>query len=498
MEPVVVPSSAEPPFIITVDAGTSAVRAGAFDRLGRSIAGLDARRACTVRTTLAGAAEADPDNLFELVCECLDDVLARAGVLVWEVGAVGICTFVGNMMGMDAVGEPATPLLTYADTRSVSQVEGLRADFDEAAVHDRTGCYFHPSYWPAQLRWYAAAEPALFRRVHRWIAFGEYLELRLFGTAAASTSVASWSGLLNRRQLSWDEELLAGMPIGADQLSPLVDAADARCGLRSEFGLRWPALRDVPWFPALGDGATANVGSGCTSPTRAALTIGSTGAVRLITGGDIATVPRGLWCYRVDRRRSLPGGALSEGGNVFAWMRESLRMPDAAALEMAVGQMEPDCHGLTVLPFWAGERSPGWVGHARATVHGLTLATTPVDIWRAGLEAIAYRVALIVELLEGLLPCDGQIVASGGALVTSPAWLQIMADVLGRPVVASEVCEASSRGAALFALEALGALEDVGAVPAFLGRAYDPDGRRRERYASAIERQRALYNRLLG
>jgi gluconokinase len=159
--------------------------------------------------------------------------------------------------------------------------------------------------------------------------------------------------------------------------------------------------------------------------------------------------------------------------------------------------MEPDAHGLTILPFLAGERAPGWAGHARATIHGLSLATTALEILRAGLEAVAYRIAIVFELLRQLLPSEPQIVASGGALLHSPCWLQIMADTLGRPVAVSEVQEASGRGAALLALEALGVLQDLSEAPDFVGPVLDPNLKRHERYLKAIERQKALYEKLI-
>jgi gluconokinase len=159
--------------------------------------------------------------------------------------------------------------------------------------------------------------------------------------------------------------------------------------------------------------------------------------------------------------------------------------------------MEPDAHGLTILPFLAGERAPGWAGHARGTIHGLSLATTPLEILKAGLEAVAYRVAIVFELLRQLLPSEPEIVASGGALLHSPSWLQIMADALGRPVVVSEVQEVSGRGAALLALEALGILKNLNEAPDFIGPVFDPDSRRHERYLTAIERQKTLYEKLI-
>ncbi len=136
-------------------------------------------------------------------------------------------------------------------------------------------------------------------------------------------------------------------------------------------------------------------------------------------------------------------------------------------------------------------------GHARGTIHGLSQATTSLDILRAGLESVAYRIALVFELLRPLLPADPLIVAGGGALLNSPAWLQIMTDVFNRPVAVSGVQEASGRGAALLALESLGSLSDLESAPDFIGTVHYPDERRHERYREAMERQKKLYEKLV-
>lgn len=491
-------AQAESPLILSLDIGTSSVRAAVFDRLGRAVEGLEARQIHEIRTTKEGASETDAELLLDLVWRCIDTVIAQAGHLGEEIRGVAVCTFVGNILGVDRNRRAMAPLITYADTRGDEEAARLRAEFNEAEVHDRTGCRFHPAYLPSFLRWFAKAERDLFNRVSRWVTIGEYLELKLFGEASISYSVASWTGLLDRNRLVWDKPLLTALPIREEQLSPLTDSNVPRQGLLPEFAARWPALRLAPWFPAWGDGATANVGSGCISPERVALTVGTTTAMRAVRYTPVVHVPSGLWCYRVDGRRSLPGGALSEGGSVFAWMKNTLNLRDLSQLEKALASMEPDGHGLTVLPFLAGERSPGWAGHARATLHGLSQATTPLDILRAGLESVAFRIALVFDLLRRLLPGDPEIVASGGALLGSPAWLQIMTDVLNRPVAVSAVQEVSGRGAALLALEALGALADLGRAPDFIGEVHEPDERRHEIYGEAMERQERLYEKLVG
>ena len=130
-----------------------------------------------------------------------------------------------------------------------------------------------------------------------------------------------------------------------------------------------------------------------------------------------------------------------------------------------------------MLPLLAGERSPGWAGDATGSIAGLHLSTTPLDILRASLEGVAYRFALIAQGICTETDCSHRFIASGGGLLNSPAWLQIFADVLGRPVVASAEPEATSRGAALLALEALKAVPSVEAVPSEDGRVYEAEFR---------------------
>lgn len=491
----------EPPLILALDIGSSSVRAVLYDRAGRVVNGITAQERYALRTAADGTSEDDADAALERAARCIDGVLRRAGPPAAQIGAVAVDTLVANILAVDAAGRPLTPLVTYADTRCDADAAALRAALDEAEVHERTGCLLRAGYWPAQLAWFRRTQPQVWQAAARWITLGEYLELRLFGRCRASYSAASWAGLLDRRRLGWDAPLLGLLGVAPGQLSPLADGDEPLAGLAGEVAARWPALRDVPWFAAVGDGAAANVGSGCTGHDRIALTVGTTGAVRAMrdeAAAPVAAVPPGLWCYRVDRRHALLGGATSEGGNLYAWVRSIANLGAPAEVEAALAAFPPDGHGLTVLPFLAGERSPGWAGNVRATIDGLSLATTPIAILRAGLEAVAYRFAAIEQRMCARPGCTHRLIASGGALLGSPAWMQIFADVVGRPVVASLEPEATSRGAALLALRGLGALPSFADAPAADGRVFEPDAGRHAVYQAAIARQQNLYDRLIG
>ncbi len=278
------------------------------------------------------------------------------------------------------------------------------------------------------------------------------------------------------------------MNVDVERFSPLVDFSDTIDALKPAWKDRWPQLADARFCPAIGDGAAANIGSGCDTPDRIALTIGTTGAMRMVVDPSIQRVPSGLWLYRVDSARGLLGGATTEGGSLFAWLSQTLQLPPAAELEAELLQRAPTAHGLTVLPFIGGERAPGWNEAARGTFSGVSMHTDAVDLVQASLESIAYRFALIHGRIKAHLPADSHqtIIASGGALLQSPAWMQIMADVLGQPVVALEESELTSRGVALLALEALGEIERPSDLPPATGKIYEPDAIRHSVHQEAL------------
>jgi gluconokinase len=482
--------------VLALDVGTSSCRASLYDTRGRRVAGGAAQVGYQATTTADGGAELDPERLFEQVCSAIGEEIAQAPT---PVVGVATTTFWHSLMGVDADGRALTPVYLWLDARSRTEMDRLRGELDEQAVHARTGCVLHWSYWPAKLAWLRRTQPELTARVRRWVSFGEFALERLTGLRGVSVSMASGTGLFDQFSLDWDRDLLETIGVDPACLSPILDESAPHARTKQEFARRWPALRGVPWLAAMGDGACSNVGAGCTTPDRFALMVGTSGAERAIWSPHARfTIPDGAWCYRVDRQRVVLGGALNDGGSLLDWLRRSLRLPSIAQAEADLAAMEPDGHGLTVLPFWGGERSPGWADDARGAVVGLRLHTQTVAILRAALEAVALQFGAIDRRLLEALPASGEVVATGGALLRSPAWMQIVCDVLGRPLLESREREGSSRGVALLALESLGLLPaPLEALAAPVGRRFEPIPRHTERYREAAERQEHLYDALV-
>ena len=490
----------EPPYILALDVGTSSTRALLFDATGNTLPNVLAQRPYTLTISNEGEVSVDPDALVAVVEQTIDDVLEMAGPWATHIGAVAIDTFWHGLMGVDADNRPLTPLILWEDTRPHGAAVELRQQLDEATIHARTGARFHASYWPAKLRWLATQVPDTFARVAQWLSFGEYLYRHFLGRSICSLSMASGTGMLHTRARAWDTELMEVLDVRPEQLPLLGDLHESVQGLTPEYASAWPALRNVPWYPATGDGAAACVGSGCASLENWSVTICTSSAMRVVLPPEQVVPPVGLWLYLIDAKRAVLGGALSEGGNLLSWLDSVLTLPSFADAESLVAALQPDGHGLTILPFIAGERSLGWHANARMTISGIQAHISPADLLRAGMEALAYQLDAVCEQVCQALQIEKTIprmIGSGGALLGSTTLRHIVADTLGVPVYPSRDHEASARGAALLALEAMGILPDVAQVPPHLEPEVQPDAEKHAVYRKAAERQQKLYQALL-
>jgi gluconokinase len=483
--------------VLAVDIGTSGVRASLFDERGLEIDGATVRIQQT-SSEFGELAVTDPEAGFDLVTQTIDALLDQPLRTGAQIPLIAISCYWHSLMGVDTEGSATTPIFGWADTRAAAAVKELRRRFDETAVHARTGCRFHPSYWPAKLLWLRSEDPRAVASTHRWLSFGEYVVQRLSGETDASVSMASGTGLFNQRLLEWDSEIIKALDIPVETLPAISRTGQAFGHLRPEYSARWPVLGEARICPSIGDGAANTIGSGCISRQHAALMIGTSGAMRVLFEGEPPDqLPAALWCYRADRKRVIVGGALSDGGGLYRWIKELLLTNETSeSIEAALETLEPDAPGLTVLPFWAGERSTGWSSEARGAVLGLTSRTLPIEILRAAMEAVAYRFALISQALDDLAP-GATIIASGTALRSSPVWTQIIADVLGRSVTLSEPREASVRGAALLALEGAGKIPGIAGLPVRAEQTFEPNMSRHLRYQEGLKRQQGMYERVI-
>ncbi|MBK9163475.1 MAG: gluconokinase [Acidobacteria bacterium] len=476
--------------ILGLDVGSSSVRGALFDGGGRMLKRTFVKEERRLAATRDGGAEIDAARALRQVVGVIDAVLERAPA--GEVTHVAACTFWHSLLGIDAKGKPTTPVFGWADNRSRGHVAKLRRQLDESAVHQRTGAHFHSSFWPAKLLWLRAEHKDIWRRTARWCSLGDHLQMHFTGEAASDVSMASGTGIFDLRQGIWDAELAGFLKLKPAMLPPFA-AGGMAFPLLPKWRKRWPRLAEARWLPAVADGVANSVGSGCIDEARAALMLGTSGAVRVVLDKPPEKIPDGLWCYRVYARRFILGGAISDGGGLYDRLMQILRVDMSdAAIGKEMAKRGADSHGLTFMPFLAGERSTGYDEFRTGEIRGLTMATDAIDILQAAMESVVYRLAEIFGRLESVCPVR-EVIASGGAITASPVWPQMIADVLGRDIEVNSEPEASLRGAVLLALEKTGKIELTDGLSAIKTRTISSHPTCHAVYQKARKRHRSVY-----
>jgi len=485
----------EKPLILGLDIGSSSIRAALYDGNAVPVPRTSAKIERVIELTSEGGAFLDADEEFTRVAAVVDRVLERSTKLKAETEYVASCAFWHSLVGVDANGKPTTKVLTWADTRSRDYSGRLKKKFNERVVHDRTGAHFHSSYLPAKLSWLRTEFPDVWQRTTQWLSLSDYIALKLFGTPTTSVSMASGTGLFEIRKCEWDSELLKFLKIQPASL-PVIASDGETFRLNRKYAKRWPHLANAKWFQAIADGAADNIGAGCTTKSRAALMVGTSAAMRVAyTGEPPKQIPDGLWCYRIDRKRVIVGGALNDGGNLYQYIKDKFRL--GTNTDELIRLRDTSNDDLIVLPFFFGERSTGYNEDARGAIIGLKPTDDGVDILRAAMEGVAFRLAEIYERLKKVASIS-EIVASGGALSASPVWTQIIADFLGRDLVMNTIAESSSRGAVLLVLESIGKINEIEISSTAKEITVTASKRKFDLYQNARKRRSDFHQQLLG
>ena len=445
--------------VLGVDIGTTSAKAVAFDadarELGRGEAGYP------LLEPEHGQAVQDPAVVVDATLAAIRAATTAAREQGAQIAALSFSGAMHSLVGLDAQGRALTPLVTWGDMRATEQAERLRAEHPE--LHDRTGTPLHPMSPLPKLVWFAEHEAETFSAVRRWAGIKELVVARLTGTWAVDHSVASATGLLNLRELDWDDEALAIAGIDAEALSPLVptthrlqlDAAPA-----ADLGLEGGMALIV----GAADGPLANLGVGAVHHGVAACSIGTSGALRLMVERPAVDPQRRVFCYALLPGHWIVGGAINNGGAVLRWAGEALA-PDLGPhaeghlLELAA-DVPAGSEGLLMLPYLLSERAPHWSTVARGAYVGLTRHHGRGHLVRAALEGVCLQLAVVLASVRDAGNEVDEIRATGG-FARSDLWRQMLADALGMPIGFPAGHEGSAFGAALLAMDALGMVDGL-------------------------------------
>ena len=481
--------------VLGVDIGTTGARAVVFEPSGFQ------RHAESVEYPLEsphpGWAEQEPARVLAAVTDCVRQAAAWCAAEGLVPRALGLSAILHSIIPVDTAGEALAPTIIWADTRSAAEAEQIKRETDPLALYRRVGGPVHPMYSTAKLRWLRANRRDVFDRAASFVGIKEYVLRKWTGAHVADRSVASGTGLYNGQRGAWDGEALAIAGIGADRLPPVIETTDVVPAPRES--LRALGLpEDCRIVAGGGDGVLQTIGTGTVAPGQMVAMVATSGAIRSVVD-SFQTDPLGrTWCYYLAAGKWVVGAAINNAGIVYAWLRDQLSHGgpevELEQLNRWAAEVPAGSNGLLFLPYLAGERSPGWNANARGLLFGLSLAHDYRHISRATLEAVGYRMRSIFEPMEELAGTAREIRAAGG-FIRSPLWLQIVADVLGRPLQLVDSPEASALGAAQLAMLGTGMVsrfEDLSAM-VDVTSTVEPDAQRHALYRRLYEIYQSLY-----
>jgi gluconokinase len=441
-------------YLIGVDIGTTNVKAVALADDGRLLA--RAGRATRTLSPFPGAAEQSPQAVFRQTVDVIRAITAACSGF----GAPAGLTFSGAMHSLIAVDERGRCLTNawlWSDGRASAFYRPLRESETGQEIYRRTGTPIHPMSPFVKLLCLRASYPEVFEKARLFQGIKDFILQGLLAEKICDASLASTTGLLNTVSGQWDEVALHTAGILADLLPRVVSPSSVfRLPEASATRLGLPA--GLPVIPGASDGALANIGSGAAGLDKLAVTIATSAALRLtLTFPHLDTQGR-TFCYRLDDRRFIAGGASNNGSNVLDWLRRNvfhIRRPVSEILSEA-SRIAPGNDGLLFLPYLHGERAPLWDTDAVGACHGLTHRHGRAHLARAAVEGVVLNLRLIADALPQWEACRS-IALSGGA-AQSPLWQRVTADVFERPVEvpSPEAADASALGAVILAREALG------------------------------------------
>jgi gluconokinase len=418
--------------------GTSSARALVLNEDNAApIPGALARHKISTDYGQGGSATLDLHEYVEGLLGCLDE-LQQNGHLE-NIGSIVVSSQWHSIVALDNKGGAVSPVITWADTRAVDL--GLRKSFDEQAFHARTGTWLHRLYWTRRIPWLlSSGSPAAFAGLPDLV-----LE-RLTGERVTSVSIASGTGTLDLARGVYDEEALEIAGVTADKLPQIVPTGWTGT-LSTEYARRWPGLVGVPVHPPTGDGAASNVGTGAYEAGTAAVTVGTSAAVRVVHPIENAPeLPWELWRYRVDDKRAVTGMAFSAAGNLHAWLTDVLRLDSDEPTGVEIGTSD-----AIAIPFMAGTRPPANVPGGSGVYFGLSFDDTPAELLAAALQGASLEIDRGLRALDALFG-DLDVVLGGGGIDASQWWRRCLTATFARPTTVCAEPEVGARGAAAVAL----------------------------------------------
>lgn len=451
----------EKPYLIAIDIGTTSTKVIAFSNESAILSSW--QKGYETFHPTPDRSEQDPEEIFKVLTEGIR-LVQKECKNVGKAKGIVFSAAMHSLICMDEKGMALTPALLWLDNRSAEIAQKLKNSPEGQWFYSQTGTPIHPMSPFLKLLWIKENQRELFDKSYKFIGIKEYIFFRLFDQYLIDISLASATGLFSLHQMQWNKASLDFLGIKESQLSKPV-SIDHREYIAGHWAATLDLPEQTPCIIGASDGCLANLGAGAIGKNTLAVTIGTSGAVRLCIPYKHTDSKMRTFCYLLDEAHWIAGGATNNSAIVMDWLRlcfcAHLSSLDAIQhLEKVAKSIVPGSDGLVFLPYLLGERSPLNRPDAKGVFFGLDSRHGQAHFIRSAMEGVIFALYSIWKALEeeGF---ETENIYAGGGFANSHFWLQMLADVFGKRVYLSESVEHSATGAALVGWKALGKINDL-------------------------------------
>ena len=485
--------------ILGIDLGTSSVKAMLFD----AEQGVIAVRAEEYGVDIAhpGWAQQSPALWWESLVRVLRWLESHYREAYRSVCAVG---YSGQMHGMvltDAKGQPVRPAVIWLDQRADRQLEEIGAVLSEEDMGNVFCNRVSSGFAFPSLLWVREQEPEIFARAAHFLSPKDYIRYKMTGEIGAEVVDASSTTLFATGERDWAWEVIDRFRLPPQMFPKVHESADIAGTVTAQCEAQTGLPAGIPVIYGSGDQPAQSIGNGVIGPGRIISNIGTGGQISAFSSRPAydKKLRTNTFCHAIRNAWTIFGATLCSGMSLSWAKNKVFRVGSYEEINAAVAAVSPGADGLIYLPYLSGERTPHMNPDARGVFFGMTLGQEQGHFLRAVMEGVTYSLRDCLGILQELGIDAPEIIASGGA-TASPQWMQMQADILGKPVRVSRVKEQACLGSCLLAAVGTGVLpsleEACGRFALMDERVYLPDAANADVYREGYDTYRRLYERL--
>lgn len=485
--------------ILGIDLGTSSVKAMLFD----AEQGVIAVRAEEYGVDIAhpGWAQQSPALWWESLVRVLRWLESYYREAYRSVCAVG---YSGQMHGMvltDAKGQPVRPAVIWLDQRAGRQLEEIGAVLSEEDMGNVFCNRVSSGFAFPSLLWVREQEPEIFARAAHFLSPKDYIRYKMTEEIGAEVVDASSTTLFATGERDWAWEVIDRFHLPPQLFPKVHESADIAGTVTAQCEAQTGLPAGIPVIYGSGDQPAQSIGNGVIGPGRIISNIGTGGQISAFSSRPTydKKLRTNTFCHAIRDAWTIFGATLCSGMSLSWAKNKVFRAGSYEEINAAVAAVSPGADGLIYLPYLSGERTPHMNPDARGVFFGMTLGQEQGHFLRAVMEGVTYSLRDCLGILQELGVDAPEIIASGGA-TASPQWMQMQADILGKPVRVSRVKEQACLGSCLLAAVGTGVLpsleEACGRFAVMDERVYLPDAANADVYREGYDTYRRLYERL--